>query len=422
MEREGGDVFMPDVAVPPPPPSRGARDKQPAAPPAPPAGNEVVTGPTLEAHTPTRRRLTKATSAPRPLEASAASSSIPDAEATSAAPADWVRGGRTGALNQAVLDVQAKLRAEADALKQCKKAFLDSRAAIRDYRNLRAATFNSNVRELDQRTADLSESQKANAILQQQLGEANTVLRTKEAECSKLAEERDRLAMQLAVQVELLQKAQKEAEVKDSNLLAEFETECSAWPDKEALLTTGFGRIEDMVNDFFPGHSGASNQAIEAYHEERRAEGPRNPRLSLRAPDTSARHRTNRAAAPSQSPPATWRPAARTPAARRARVWPPRPASPASRVARSPAARLLRLLPRLRPHPPDPEPAGDLAAPPGRTPPPPPGALAGPRAPRLLEPHAGGASSPSPPPSSPAPVSSSSSGHRRTAPDPDREG
>nr|XP_045087272.1 uncharacterized protein LOC123494865 [Aegilops tauschii subsp. strangulata] len=271
MEREGGNVAMPDMAVPPPPPSGGARDKQPAALPAPPAENEVVTGPAPEALTPTRRPLAKAASAPRPLEAGAASSSAPDAEATSAAPADWVRGGGTGALNKAILDVQAKLRAEADALKHCNKAFLDSRAAIRDYHNLHATSFNSNVRELDQRTADLSE--KANAILQQQLGEANTALRAKEAECSKLAEERDRLATQLAEQAELLQKVQKEAEVKESNLLAEFDTERSAWADKETLLTAGFGSIEDMVDDFFPGHSGAANQAIEAYREERRAEG-----------------------------------------------------------------------------------------------------------------------------------------------------
>ena len=109
----------------------GVRDKQPTAPPAPPAGNEVVTGPTPEARTPSRHRGAKASSASRPLEAGAASSSVPDAEATSAAPTEWVRGGGTGALNRAVLDVQAKLRAEATALQQCNRAFLDSRAAIR---------------------------------------------------------------------------------------------------------------------------------------------------------------------------------------------------------------------------------------------------------------------------------------------------
>ena len=88
----------------------------------------------------------------------------------------------------------------------------------------------------------------ANAALQQQLGEANTALRAKEADCSKLAEERDRLTTQLAEQAELLKKAQKEAEEKEAGLLAEFETERSAWTDKDALLTASYGKIEDMVD------------------------------------------------------------------------------------------------------------------------------------------------------------------------------
>ena len=87
----------------------------------------------------------------------------------------------------------------------------------------------------------------ANAALQQQLGEANTALHAKETECRKLAEERDRLVTQLAEQAELLKKSQKEAEEKEAALLAEFETERSAWSDKEAMLTAGFGEIEDMV-------------------------------------------------------------------------------------------------------------------------------------------------------------------------------
>ena len=69
-------------------------------------------GPTPEALTPTHRLLAKAPSVPRPLEAGAESSSIPDAEATNTAPAEWVREGGTGALNKAILDVQARLRAE----------------------------------------------------------------------------------------------------------------------------------------------------------------------------------------------------------------------------------------------------------------------------------------------------------------------
>nr|XP_020196273.1 uncharacterized protein LOC109782097 [Aegilops tauschii subsp. strangulata] len=199
MERDSGDVTMPEVIVPPPPPSEEARDKQPADPPAPPAGNEIVTGPTPGVLIPLCRRLAKAASAPRPLETGAASSSIPDTEATSAAPTGWVRGGGTGPLNKAILDVQAKLRAEADILKHCNKTFLESREAIRDYHNLCAAAFNSKVQELDQCAADLSESRKANATLQQQLGEANTVLRAKEAECNKLVEERDLLTSSLVI-------------------------------------------------------------------------------------------------------------------------------------------------------------------------------------------------------------------------------
>ncbi|XP_044452717.1 uncharacterized protein [Triticum aestivum] len=223
METEGGDAAIPDVIVPQRPPSEEARDKQPADPPVPPAGNEMVTGPTPRTRTPLCRRPAKAASAPRPLEVGTASSSILDTEATSTAPAGWARRGGTTHLNKAVLEVQAKLRAEADALKHCNKAFLESREAIRDYHNLCTSAFNSRVQELDQHAADLSESRKANAILQQQLGEANAALHAKEVDCSKLAEERDRLATQLAEQAELLQKAQKEAEDKEAGLLAEFE-------------------------------------------------------------------------------------------------------------------------------------------------------------------------------------------------------
>ena len=103
---------MSDTAVPPPPPlppSGSVQGKQPAGPPVPPTKDEVKARLLLEVASPVRRRLEKATSAPRPLEVGAASSAIPDAEATSAAPVGWVRGGGTGPLNQALLDVQAKL-------------------------------------------------------------------------------------------------------------------------------------------------------------------------------------------------------------------------------------------------------------------------------------------------------------------------
>ena len=133
MEREGGDPSTPDMNVPPPPlpASEGAQGKQPADPPVPSTEDEAVARLLLQVGSPTRRRLEKATSAPRPLEAGTASSAAPDAEATSAAPVGWVRGGGTGSMNRALLDVQAKLRAEGDALQSCTKAFLASRAAVR---------------------------------------------------------------------------------------------------------------------------------------------------------------------------------------------------------------------------------------------------------------------------------------------------
>ena len=76
-------------------------------------------------------------------------------------------------------------------------------------------------------------------------------MRVKGEECSKLAAERDLLAAQLAEQKELLKKAQDEAEKKEAALLAEFESERSSWTDKEAMLTSGFHEIEDIVDGEF---------------------------------------------------------------------------------------------------------------------------------------------------------------------------
>ena len=84
--------------------------------------------------------------------------------------------------------------------------------------------------------------------MQQQLGEANTALRGKEVECSKRAEEQDRLVTLLAEQAEALKTAQQEAKVKETDLLAEFEIERSAWADKEAQMTACFSSIEDLVD------------------------------------------------------------------------------------------------------------------------------------------------------------------------------
>jgi len=200
VERDRGEASASGTASPPPPPP--PHGKQPAGPPMPPTEEEAVARLLLQVASPARRRLEKAVSAPRPLEAGAASSAIPDAEATSAVPTWWVQGGGDGLLNQALLDVQAKLRAEGEAIQGCTRAHLASRASIRvrfsfltlsllvllcggasccaggpelnlasssflslsdclsqEYHNLRVTAFNRNVEQLGKRTADLSESQ-----------------------------------------------------------------------------------------------------------------------------------------------------------------------------------------------------------------------------------------------------------------------
>ena len=73
-------------------------------------------------------------------------------------------------------------------------------------------------------------------------------MRVKGEECSKLTAERNLLTAQLAEQKELLKKTQDEAEKREAALLAEFESERSSWTDKEAMLTSGFHEIEDIVD------------------------------------------------------------------------------------------------------------------------------------------------------------------------------
>ena len=134
VEKESGEASMSDTLVPPPPPpppSRGVHGKQPAGPPVPPTADDSEARLLLQVASPVCRCLEMATSVPRPRETGAASSAIPDAEATRAAPIGWLRGGGTGPLNQALLDVQAKLRAEGDALQTCTRAHLAARTTVR---------------------------------------------------------------------------------------------------------------------------------------------------------------------------------------------------------------------------------------------------------------------------------------------------
>ena len=89
---------------------------------------------------------------------------------------------------------------------------------------------------------------RSNAALQQQLSEANSALLAKGEECSKVVTERNLLTTQLAEQKGLLAKSQREAEEMEAALLAEFASERSSWSDKEAMLSSGFHEIEDIVD------------------------------------------------------------------------------------------------------------------------------------------------------------------------------
>ena len=80
------------------------------------------------------------------------------------------------------------------------------------------------------------------------MGGAQIALRAKEVECNALAQERDRLVTQLAEQAEALKMAQREEKAKETDLLAEFKIEHSAWADKEAQMTACFSSIEDLVD------------------------------------------------------------------------------------------------------------------------------------------------------------------------------
>ncbi|XP_044367476.1 proline-rich protein 36-like [Triticum aestivum] len=161
--------------------------------------------------------------------------------------------------------------------------------AVLNEHNLRAATFNSHVRELTQRTADLSESRKANTALQQQLGQAQTALRSKEAECNTVAQERYRLAKQLADQEKRHQAALHAVKDSETALQGEYKTQAANWVESERALSDGYGQVEDMVDEYFPGYSVAASQAIEAHHQARRHAGcPIHPPLPSRSPPLSS--------------------------------------------------------------------------------------------------------------------------------------
>ena len=155
---------------------------------------------------------------------------------------------------------------------------------LQDYHNLRAAAFNSQARELTQKTADLTESRgkffvlyltwgrvsaptgcsprdsgrllssrvgsslttssycffffsaipaAANASLRAQLGGSQAALRAKEAEFAALVQERDRLAKRLADQEESHKAALKAVQDSEAALQAEYETEAAGWAEEK---------------------------------------------------------------------------------------------------------------------------------------------------------------------------------------------
>ena len=84
--------------------------------------------------------------------------------------------------------------------------------------------------------------------MQQHLRDAQTALRAKEEECSKVAEERDRLAKKLADQADQHKAELQKLKEAENALQAEFETKRSKWVEREKALSDGYSEIEDMLD------------------------------------------------------------------------------------------------------------------------------------------------------------------------------
>ena len=88
--------------------------------------------------------------------------------------------------------------------------------------------------------------------MQQQLGEAQTALRAKEAECSTVAQEHDRLAKQLEDQEESHKAALQVVKDSEAALQAEYETQAANWAESEQELSVDYGQIKDMIDGKLP--------------------------------------------------------------------------------------------------------------------------------------------------------------------------
>nr|XP_020196215.1 translation initiation factor IF-2-like [Aegilops tauschii subsp. strangulata] len=210
-------------------------------------------------------------------EAEAADAARAKADATAKAQAD------VAAKEQAA--AAAKAREEKASRDRAPKAIGLQHAeppVLEDYHNLRTSAYNSEFQELTKRTTDLNQSLKATADLWQCLGEVESELPTKEQERSQAAQERDRLAKQVADQAERHKAEVQRLKDGETLLRAEFETQRSDWAEREKFLSDGYNEIEDMIDKFLPSQSIAVSQAIEAWREVRRRAGmgipPNSPR------------------------------------------------------------------------------------------------------------------------------------------------
>ena len=88
--------------------------------------------------------------------------------------------------------------------------------------------------------------------MRKELGEAKAALFTKEAECSTLVQERDRLAKKLADQEESHKAVLQAAQDSEAALMAEYEMAAATWSETRRGLDEGFGRIEDFIDSKLP--------------------------------------------------------------------------------------------------------------------------------------------------------------------------
>ena len=84
--------------------------------------------------------------------------------------------------------------------------------------------------------------------MRSQLSGAQTALRAKEAECTALAQERDRQAKRLADQEESHRAALKVAQDSEAALKAEYETEAENWAEMRQALSQGYSPVEDLID------------------------------------------------------------------------------------------------------------------------------------------------------------------------------